>query len=98
MTILSYTLAIAVLLLKARPVATFGLGASAGRGRLVETTLKSPLDLDYDRVRACAESFGKCSLEVMERMKNGMFVCVEAVYLHVSLGIRCMLSHSSLRP
>jgi len=71
MNILSYTLAVVVLLLKARPVTTFGLGAAAGRGRLVETTLKSPLDLEYDRVRDCADSFGELSLEDMERMKNG---------------------------
>ena len=27
--------------------------------------------IDYDRARECAESIGECSIEDMERMKNG---------------------------
>jgi hypothetical protein len=28
-------------------------------------------DVDYDRARECAESFGECTIEDLERMRNG---------------------------
>lgn len=73
MNILSYTLAAAILLLKARPVATFGLSAARLRRPATRLLKASSLNIDYDRARECADSFGTCSVEDMERMKNGAF-------------------------
>ena len=46
---------------------------AAARPRPIKATTGfrgASIDIDYDRARECAESFGECSIEDMERMKN----------------------------
>ena len=77
-------LAVTALLVNAPSVAGFvstSARAAASRPRPSAVLIKAAtttgfragdtsIDIDYDRARECAESFGECSIEDMERMKN----------------------------
>ena len=69
-------LAVTALLANASSVAGFvsTSARAAARPRPIKDTTGfrgDSIDIDYDRARECAESFGECSIEDMERMKNG---------------------------
>ena len=74
-------LAVTALLVNASSVAGFvsTSARAAARPRPIkattgfrgDTSIDTTGSIDYDRARECAESFGECSIEDMERMKNG---------------------------
>lgn len=68
-------LAVTALLANASSVAGFvstsARAAARPRPMKATTGFRGDIDIDYDRARECAESFGECSIEDMERMKNG---------------------------
>ena len=84
------SLAVAALLCNASSVAGFASTSARAAARpRPSVALKAAtafhgdtsIDIDYDRARECAESFGECSIEDMERMKNGewkalRFICL----------------------
>ena len=79
-------LAVTALLANASSVAGFVSTSAASRPR-PSPVLKAAtgfrgdtsIDIDYDRARECAESFGECSIEDMERMKNCEWKTVHSV-------------------
>ena len=82
-------LAVTALLANASSVAGFVSTSAASRPR-PSPVLKAAtgfrgdtsIDIDYDRARECAESFGECSIEDMERMKNCEWNAVRPVFTY----------------
>lgn len=89
MTRLTFVSIAAAVLVGSSPTAGFlPLSARAAISTRPSNILKAAtfggdISFDVDRARECADSFGECSVEDMERMKNG-----ENTLHH---GIICML-------